>query len=171
MLKSMRKFLGVSLVLALGVSIGSTSASAASTRAEYVAQVDPICQTYVAPVQSAFVTYQRSMKRLNRTAKSGTFRAFARSTRRVASSLGAIAQLHQTMIDQIAAVPAPPDPAIGTWLGYLRQEQGLEAAASTAVAGFRFVPFFRLLRQADRAMSAARTASAGLGFQVCGVAV
>jgi len=159
--------LGLSLGLIAG---GAAQADAASTRAEYIAQVDPVCQSFVGPMGDAFAAYQRSFKALNHAAKTGNTKRFLRGTKRTAAALNRIAQTRTSMIDQIAPVPpvASDVATINTWLGFLRQEAGFENAAATAILGLKVGKFFHNLRLADTAQTSGRGAVAGFGFQVCG---
>jgi hypothetical protein len=161
------------LAIALAFAAAPSTAGAASTRAEYIAQVDPICQSYVGPITNAFNAYHRAFKSMNRKAKSGTFKAFLRSIRRTANTLSAVAQLHLSMTAQISGVPpvAADAATINAWLTALGQEQSNEVAAVTALRQLRFGPFLKRLNQADAAVNAATTAISGFGFAVCGVAV
>jgi hypothetical protein len=154
-------------------ALAAAPASAASTRAEYIAQVDPICQSFVGPLTNAFGAYHKNFKRLNRAAKFGPVKAFVKSARRTARSLNAVAGLHASMIGQIAAVPpVPADAAIvNAWLSALRAEQSAEAAAVTALLHFRIGAFFNQLNAADGDVNAAQQAVQGFGFAVCEVTV
>jgi hypothetical protein len=159
------------LMLSMGlIAAEAGQADAASTRAEYIAQVDPICQTFVGPMGDAFAAYQRSFKALNRAAKSGNTKRFLRGTKRTAASLNRIAQTRTSLLDQITPVQTVAADAgtVNTWLGDLRQESGFEKAAATAVLGLKIGKFFHNLRQADAAQSAGGGAIAGFGFKVCG---
>lgn len=50
-------------VLSLGlIAVWAAPANAASTRAEYVAQVDPICQSFVGPQAKTIKTYNKNYK-------------------------------------------------------------------------------------------------------------
>src|SRR4051794_28282582 len=160
------------LAIALVFSAPST-AGAASTRAEYIAQVDPICQSFVAPLSGAFNSYHKAFKSLNKHAKSGSLKSFIRSIKGTARKLDAIAALHLSMTAQISAVPPPAadEPTVRTWLTALGQEQANEVAAATALRHFKFGAFFKRLDQADAAVNAATNAITGFGFAVCGVAV
>jgi hypothetical protein len=162
-----------SVAIALAIAAAPSSAGAASTRAEYIAQVDPICQTFVAPVTNAFKAYHRAFKAMNKRAKSGTAKAFLRSIRRTANTLSTVAQVHLSMIQQIVGV-APPTAdgaTINAWTTALGQEQANEVGAATALRQLKFGTFFKRLNQADAAVNAADAAIAGYGFTVCAVAV
>lgn len=85
-------------------------ADAASTRAEYIAQVDPICQ-------SANVAMYQAAKGLQRDKKLGRFKVAAQKIR-------AEVAIFSPAVEQIAAVEPPPTDAqlIGTWVQLLRSE-------------------------------------------------
>jgi hypothetical protein len=162
-----------SVAIALAIAAAPSTAGAASTRAEYIAQVDPICQTFVAPITNGFKAYHKAFKAMNKQAKSGSIKAFVRSIKRTARTLNAVAALHLSMTQQITAVPpvAADAPIVNTWLTALGQEQANEVAAGTALRQFKFGAFFKRLDQADAAVNAATNAITGFGFAVCGVAV
>ena len=137
-------------LIALALSVGLLAAwpgvaATAPTRSEYIAQVDPICQSFVAPLGSAW--------------------------RKVARSLNRISGTRTILIGQIAGVQPPDADAgtINTWLNDLRQEAGIETSAAAAIKRLKFGKFFTLLRQADGAETAGKQAIAGFGFAVCGV--
>src|SRR6266545_7852256 len=134
-------------------SLAIATAGAASTRAEYIAQVDPICQSFQAPLTGAFNSYHRAFKAMNKNAKSGSGKAFLKSIKRTARTLNAVAGLHLSMTAQITAVPplAADTAIVNTWLTALGQEQANEVAAATALRQFRFGVFFKRLDQADAA--------------------
>jgi hypothetical protein len=159
----------VALVLSVGL-IAASPANAASTRAEYIAQVDPICQSFVGAMGDAWGAYHRAYKRMIRLAKSGTPKAFLRQTRRTAGSLNQLARTRTSMTDQIAVVPPPTTDAgtVGTWLGYLRNEEGFEVSAASALRRLAINKFFKRLRQADKAETAGTQVISGFGFQACG---
>lgn len=167
----MRKTL-VGLVLSvclLGAWPGS--AAAAPTRPEYIAQVDPMCQSFVPPLGSAWKAYNKNFRATSAAARKGNTKAFLRGTKKVARSLNLISSTRTTLIGQIAAVPPPDADAgtINTWLNDLRQEAAIETSAAGAVKRLKLGKFFKLLRQADNAETAGKQAIAGFGFAVCGV--
>jgi hypothetical protein len=167
----MRKAL-VALVLSiclLGAWPGA--AAAAPTRAEYIAQVDPICQSFVAPLGAAWRSYNKAFKATNRAVNKGNTKGFLRGTKKLSQALNGISSNRNTMIGQIAAVP-PPDldaGTIATWLNALRQEVGFESSAARAILALKIGKFFKFGRQADDAETAGKQAIAGYGFAVCGV--
>jgi hypothetical protein len=159
-------------VLSVGlITVWAAPAEAAATRAEYVAQVDPICQSSVGPLGAAWGAYHRSAKRTNHAAKVDNIKGFLSGTKKESITLNRLSTTRTGMIEQIASVP-PPDTDAGVmavWLNDLRQESALEGAAASAVLGLQIDKFFKRLGQADKAQNAAKTAIAGFGFQVCGV--
>lgn len=161
------------VAIALVIAVAPSTAGAASTRAEYIAQVDPICQSFVVPVSNSFKAYHRAFKAMNRRAKIGPLKAFVKSIRRTANTLNDVAQTHLSMLQQIAAV-APPVAdltTINAWTTALGQEQANEVAATTALRQLRFGVFLKRLNQADAAVNGATAAISGFGFTVCGVLV
>ena len=140
------------LAIALAFTAAPSTAGAASTRAEYIAQVDPICQSFVAPLTGAFSSYHKAFKSLNKHAKSGSLKSFIRSIKKTARTLDAVAQLHLSMTAQISAVPPPAadSATINAWTTALGQEQANEVGAATALRKFKFGAFFKRLDQANR---------------------
>ena len=101
----MRKAL-IPFVVSVGlIAIWASPANAASTRAEYIAQVDPICQSFVGPENAAAKAYHRNYKRMIHDASSGTLKRWVKQTRRTVGSLTRWDQIHSNMTEQIAAVP------------------------------------------------------------------
>jgi hypothetical protein len=153
------------------------SAQAATTRAEYVAQVDPICQSFVGPQNSALDAFIRNTKRLGRVAKSsvksGNFKPFIKQNRRTAGSLNNYAQVHSNLTDQILAVPAAPgdEGTVSTWINNRRQAEAIARSAATALNQFKVSVFLKRIDQADAAELASSNAISAMGFHFCGVSV
>ena len=166
----------IGAVVSVGViAVGVPPANAAATRAEYIAQVDPICQSFVGPENVAFRAYVRNSKREGHLAGSGSLKAWLKATRRTSKSLTGYVQIDLSLLDQIAAVPpfAADVGTIGTWLNYRRQADAFAAAAAAALN--RPVPqigkYFKRVKQTNASVDAAGRAIAGFGFQVCEVSV
>ena len=171
----MKRFVVLVCSSALATStllIWAPAASAASTRAEYVAQVDPICQSYKGPEFNAAKAYQRNYRLWVRSATKGTAKAFVRQTHRLAQSLFAWDRLHSSMTAQIVAIaPVPADAAvIDTWLNDRRRSDAFADAAAFALNKFQIRRFFRLTGRADKVERAGIQSINGFGFQVCGYA-
>ena len=162
----------VVLVLSTGmIAVLAAPAYAASTRAEYVAQVDPICQAFRGPASAADSAYIKNYKRWLRVARKGTVKAFVRQTNRTAGSLLGFTQIHMSVTDQIATVPPPAADAgtVSTWLNYRRQSDAYSAKAASALKKFAFKGFFKQNDHADAAEAAGRVTIAPFGFHVCAV--
>jgi hypothetical protein len=163
----------IPFVLSIGLfAVWAAPADAASTRAEYIAQTDPICQSYKGPELNDAKAFHRNYKLWVRTATKGTVKAFVRQTHRLAQSLFAWDRLHSSMTEQIAAIPpGPADVAvIDTWLNDRRQSDAFADAAASALNKFQIRSFFRLTGRADKQERASIQAINGFGFQVCGYA-
>jgi hypothetical protein len=162
----------IAVVLSLGLSVvWAETAAAAPTRTEYVAQVDPICQSAVGPLGTIWHGYNKTFKRVDHAVKVGNTKGFLTGTKRLSQLLNSLARTRTGMVDQIAAVPPPDADAgtIGTWLGDLRQEAGFEYSAANAVLKLQIGKFFQRLHRADAASTAGKGAIAAFGFHVCGV--
>jgi hypothetical protein len=163
-------------VLSLGlIAVWAAPADAASTRAEYIAHVDPICQSFVGPENVAYKAYRKNAKREAHLAGKGTLKAWLSATRRTSHSLMRFAAIDSSMLDQIAAVEPPAADAgtVGTWLNYRRQADASTVSAAAALN--RPVPqigkYFKRVKQANASVDAAGRTIEGFGFQVCEVIV
>jgi hypothetical protein len=162
------------LVVSMGLIAGiAAQAEGASTRAEYVAQVDPICQAFAGPQIKAGKAFTKNYKLWVRDLSHGTLKNWVRQTDRTARSLRHFDQIHASLTDQIAGVPPLPDDAgtVDTWLNDRRQADAFSEAAASAFGHFKFDRFRRLVRRANQADGAGADAISGFGFQVCGVTV
>jgi hypothetical protein len=163
----------VATVLAGMLFVAAARATPAPTRAEYIAQVDPICQTFVGPMNLAWRAYRKSASSAEAHLDKGTYGNWVRLVRQTAKSLDRLAETRTAMVDQIAGVPPAVSDvqAVDTWLSSLRQESGFEISAASALRKLRFGKANHRSTQADHAQAAANRAIAGFGFQVCGVSV
>jgi hypothetical protein len=171
--KSMRKAV-VPFVLSMGlIAVWASPADAATTRAEYIAQVDPICQSFVGPVNGAAKTYRKNFKEWERRLTKGTLKAWVRQTDRTFRSLRRLVQLDAGLTDQIAAATPPPEDAgtVNAWLTNRNKSERWAYSAALAFGGFKFDRFYKLIDRAIRFQDAAFRTISGFGFQVCGVSV
>ena len=165
----------LALALLVTSAVAVTPAHAASTRAEYIAQVDPICESFVGPHDAAVKAYNTVAKRQEHLAGKGTLKAWLKATRRQSHSLSRVTQIEESLYEAFAAVPPPAADAvlIGTWLDDRRRSTAF--AASAAAALNRPVPkigkVVKQIKRARVALAAADRAIEGFGFQVCGVIV
>jgi hypothetical protein len=149
--------------------VAAAPAQAASTRAEYVAQVDPICQAFRGTASDADSAFIKNAKRWERLARRGTLKAFVRQTNRLAGSLLRFTQIHMAVTDQIATVPPPAADAgtVSTWLNFRRQSDAFSTSAASALKHFKFKRFFKQNGRSGKAEAAGRATIAPFWFQVC----
>jgi hypothetical protein len=154
-------------VMAL-MAVGATSASAASTRAEYVAQVDPICQTAAGPARRALKRFLKDEGRLGKIAHptKRQVRALVNPLARMLIRLGSI---EAGVTSQIATVqPAPGDEAIvASWVQDRTQYSQLSVAGARKFRKLKVVAAARLLSQADTALLQGQQLIASFGFRYC----
>jgi hypothetical protein len=141
------------------------------TKAEYIAEVDPICQSYLAPQRTALQNYHRLYKRWIRAASKGSLKSFIRLTHRTASALRVFDRVHSALTEQVAAISPPDSDAglIGIWLNARRQADALGDAAARALDRFKAGRYFKLARRADNTEAYGVQAIGVYGFQVCGI--
>ncbi len=165
----------IPFVLSVGlIAVWAAPANAASTRAEYVAQVDPICQSFVAPNDKAIHAWFKNEKLLDRVATKGTLQQFVAQTKRLARSIQRVARIKANLTNQIAIVPPPTEDfaTVATWVNYRRQEEAAVKSAASILVQFRpYKQYFHKLDVADAADAAATRTVSGLGFQVCEVII
>jgi hypothetical protein len=141
---------------ALILTFGAASpARAETTRADYIAQAEPICQANTN-------ANRHILKGAKARAKAGKLGAAGRQFTRAASAFGAT-------VDQIAALPQPTDDSqiLAQWIGYLRLESsylGKVAVALKHRQGGKAEGFaIRLNRNANLANQVVT----GYGFSSC----
>jgi hypothetical protein len=166
----------IPFVLSMGLIAASAApADAASTRAEYIAQVDPICQSFVGLENNAYRAYRRNSKRWFHLASSGTLKAWLSASRRTSKTLMRLTRIDVSLNHQIAAVlpPAADAGTIGTWLNYRRRADAFSAAAAAALNHplVQVGEYFKRIKRTNASIAAAQRAVDGFGFQVCGVLV
>jgi hypothetical protein len=167
-------FVALALV-SVGVlcAIAAPNAHAATTRAEYVAQVDPICQAGLAQES---VAEQRLNKQIRRLKKhEGSRKARARSLRRQSRALrqflNVVVAVEQGVNAQIATVPPATEDTslVQVWLRVRSEELDLSRRMSRAFAKDRLFAglglFFDLLAKADEEFDLVQD----FGFKYCTV--
>jgi hypothetical protein len=115
-----RHFWGaVAIATALvAITISASTAQAATTRAEYVAQVDPICQTGQAQEAVALQPMLRAGKRAQRHHKLKSKKTQKQLARLFTRFMAQYTAIERQINDQIAVVPPAPDDVslIQVWL-------------------------------------------------------
>jgi sensor domain CHASE-containing protein len=164
----------IAAVLSVGmIAVGVAQAGAASTRTEYIAQVDPICQSFVGSINDARTAYNKNHKRWGRDLNHGSLKRWERQTHRTFQSLGTLVQIEAALTDQIAAVPPAAEDAatINAWLTGRNKAERFGYSAALAFDSFKFDLFGKRLNQSNRAFATGIKAIFGFGFQTCGVIV
>jgi hypothetical protein len=143
---------GLVLAIVLVLTITAATASAASTRAEYVTQADPICA-------SAIKTEKSSQRGIGRLIDKSRYKAAARKFRRTNQAYG-------DGVEQIAALVPPPADAqfISTWVQMLRAEVPLAERAAKALAHGRIG---KAIVRLTKASDTAKAYVANYGFSSC----
>jgi hypothetical protein len=160
----------IALAIALiALVVGATPAGAASTRAEYVAQVDPMCQAALPQLASTQKAFERKLTAINKRVKSGRFKGILRLITSAARSLNAYTTVHANLTTQISGVPpAPPDvSAVNGWLQNRRNAESFGTSAASSLKHAKFRQFARQLNQAAAADQAGIAQISGFGFQFC----
>lgn len=146
-------------VTIVAVVLGSVSASAeAATRAEYIAQVDPICETT-----------NMAMKRAQR----GSVRDLRNGRHRKAGhKVARAARIFQDGISETAAVSQPDADAalLSEWIAGLQRQAKLmlDVAKAVKASPLRQPRLRRSQRRWQRQVDANAELIAGFGFQSCG---
>jgi hypothetical protein len=157
----------------IALAITATAAYGASTRTEYVAQVDQICTeakpqfqklgrqlNKIAPGDVIFVapaTNRREKRRLNRL-----YRGLGQYTARAAQAFGA-------MVERLALVTAAPgdEAAVAQWVGGLRQYVALQAQMAPAWRHHKLRRVLTLSDQSIEAVNNGGTAVKDFGISAC----
>jgi hypothetical protein len=165
------KLMGGVAVAVLAAAVAAVPAQAASTRAEYVAQVDPICQSSIAPAKKAGKKYVRSVKKLARQVRGGSDpkKALKGVFKRAAGLLGQINKIVANETAQISEVPPPPadQGAVSLWLQNRTAYKQFTDAAIRALRHFKLRAFARNAAQASAALEEGHFFISGFGFNHC----
>lgn len=155
----------------IALAITAPKADAAATRAEYVAQVDPICLAAAKPEGKLLIAYFKAFARLGKgvaqgaSPKQATKRLVAKSARLMTR----IITIEQGVTAQIEAV-SPPPPDAGTvalWLEKRKLAEQTALSGTRALKHRKIVSFNAQLDRADAIDREGRILVAGFGFQYC----
>jgi hypothetical protein len=166
----MRRLAGAIAAVVVLSAISVAPASAASTRTEYVAQVDPICQEARERWLKPEARYFKESVRVERVEEGKQRkRALNRLLRMLAKVFAVRARVETSASSQIATVPpAPGDESIvATWLEQRRQWTSGLSQLAAPIRHHRYRAFSRLAKQAEMTRKAANATVAGFGFQNC----
>jgi hypothetical protein len=147
----------------------ASPAQGATTRAEWVAQVEPICQASLPAATAANNAVNKKFKTFAHVAKFASDKAFVRATRSLAHSIQAYTAIDDNLTNQLAGIaPVPIDAgAVSNWLQGRRDTTALANRAAAALLRFKARKFFRLLDEANAAYSQAVSSVSGFGLNAC----
>jgi hypothetical protein len=154
------------------IAIGPTAAQAASTRAEYVAQVDQICTGFAPRFQALRPNFKKIEANLNRVRTESDAqekRRLNRVYRLLGRYVGKQARTFGAMAEQVAIVaPAAGDEAaVDQWIQGLRQFASLQAQSAPAFKHRRFGRAGALGQQSLAALNNGGAAVASFGITAC----
>jgi hypothetical protein len=170
---------GIAIVLATFVVASlATSASAAATRSEYVAQVDHVCSAARPQLKAAQRKIARIAKSIGSVAlkvpvTGASTKAVLRKLNRLSKSLARVGRsstvVWSTMVEGIATIPAAAgdEGAVAQWVAGLRQYLGLLAASNRAAKHGKLLRSLSLIDQAQKALDFGGGAVQGFGIAVC----
>jgi hypothetical protein len=130
-------------------------AHAATTRAEYVAQADPICAAANADIAGL-------NKRFLRLHKKGRYGAAGAALRKTGTRLS-------VSLAQVRAIAAPPgdEATVTSWLGLIDDVAAVNRRMGRAEAKQRFGKVVKLINRNAQLHDQAHTLVADWGFQSC----
>jgi hypothetical protein len=159
------------VILLIALALATATAYGASTRAEYVAQTDPICQLALPSFNQAFATFRKAVLK-----KKGGKQALkhpevvTEQVRMPASRLyRSLGNTYASTSLQIAAVPPAPDDVerVNAWLSLRAAVAADLQAASRALKNKHLHQFDRTLIQGDMDTRAANASVGDFGYQFC----
>jgi hypothetical protein len=153
------------------LTVGAASAYGATTRAEYVAQVDPICAAAQAQELAAAQQLKKKLRKLGKhpNTRKARRRAIKHELRAIGRFYGYVAAVEQSVNAQVATIPpAVEDTSLITLWLRVRAEQvvATQRLASAFAKGAIFAAldmFFEASDKVDEAGDIVRD----LGFQHC----
>jgi hypothetical protein len=161
------------IALGLAVSflaIATTSASAATTRAEYVGQADPICQSAKAPFLKAFGAYFRTARRKGAFKMGVNERKLAKQLARPAAKLyRRLAFIYNDVTNRLSSVsPAPGDDQIvSAWLQARREVPAPIRGSARAIGHWKLKRANNFFKLTDIAVRRASETVRDFGFRYC----
>jgi hypothetical protein len=171
----------VTLLVAGAPQAGAFVPGPTPTHEQFVAQLDSVCQPFVAPVNGAFGTYSdrfrqliRSAKRVIRAHKSRNRKALKRSSKALfraaintGNALNALAQVEGSLLTQINTLTPPAEGWISSWVTHLGDGQSAAASAGAAILRFDTRTFLDGIDRLNSAQAAAQQDLTGTGLQAC----
>jgi hypothetical protein len=158
----------IALATVIALAITTTAASAATTRAEYVAQVDPICQVEQAQEKAVLGPATRRVRRLEDRGLD-PLKPAKPIARIIVHGYDRLAAIQRDADSRIASIPpAPGDEAVvSSWLQQRATFTELfQRSAHVLAHGHRRL-FFRLLFKALGVQQTAEESIQDFGFGSC----
>jgi hypothetical protein len=155
------------IVCCLAVLLVAAPAQGAATRAEYVAQVDPICQAAAPELKRSLAAVREpSPARIEQLDPKEGLKRVARS---FGKALGRTNKVLTAMTTRIATVPAAPgdELTVADWILNQRSAEDLLGRAARAGKRGKFFRMFPLLQGYEEAVAALRASVRGFGFRHC----
>jgi hypothetical protein len=152
-------------ITAIALSIMATSAHGASTRAEYVAQVDPLCQSSPVQVRQALRRHHLPTVLFLEDLRSGNRKAQLR----IAKAFQVTIKLDRLVVEQIAGIASPPgdEATIAKWVADLRLYVANEGKAVRAIRANKSGRAYKLIVRALPPLIEDNGALKPFGFQHC----
>jgi hypothetical protein len=159
----------------IALAITSQPAHAAATRAEYVAQVDPICQRAQSPtVKALFALGKAIVKKVGGSDRLEALtkhpnQFFKQVSGPYAKWLGRVNRIYARETGQIAAIaPAPGDEAtVAMWLQQRAAASSLAIRAKRSIRQKKVRRFLRLTGQTEKTSRIAGQTVGDFGFIYC----
>jgi hypothetical protein len=161
--------LGLGLAL-IATALFATPASAATTRAEYVGQADPICQAQQLQDRATFRAYKKSIKRyLKHHPNPDPDRPSKTVLRMAMRYYDRVLAIHRRADSELSSIsPAPGDEgATAEWLQLRGASADLLERAIRAVRHNKIKPFIRLYLKSIRRSLQAEVSIRDFGFRYC----
>ena len=164
--KGMKLRGAVALALLAIPLVAVPHAQGASTRAEYVAQVDPLCRANLGRWRKSVSADVKSFKKWVRLGNRGTFKAWVGQTHKHASALKRHVRVHASLTEEISAVPPAAEDAqlVASWLRYRNEYERLTQSAAKAFDAFNFKTSNKLTGRAIKASEKEWDAASSLGL-------
>ena len=160
----------------IALAISATPATAATTRAEYVGQVNQVCGSFspqLAKVSKSFKKLGSRLKGVDSESGAHEKRRFNRLLNDLGRYIGRQARILGAMPDQVALVaPAPGDEAaVSQWLQGLRQFATLQGQQASALRHHKFGRAAGLSQGSFEALNSGGAAVKDWGIRTCPVTI
>jgi hypothetical protein len=151
------------------LALGAATAYGASSRAEYVAQADPICQAGSAQEHAAVKSYVKSVKRYDKHHHGDPYRPSKKAIRLVVRHYSRVLAIERSMNSQLSSISAAPgdEAAVNKWLQLRSQAADLLERTIHAVHHRKVKLSIRLYLKSLRRTLLAQIPISDFGFRYC----